>query len=101
MTETWKWAPVSKIKQAAEDLKKIIRARYPDAKFILARAPDDRHIWLLWTFVDVADPDEVRELTRDREADLLAEDHIALYVSPRRSRDQTFGYPPQSMTRAG
>jgi hypothetical protein len=101
MTETWKWAPVREIKQAAEELKAIIRARYPEAELILARAPDDRHIWLLSTFVDVDDPDEVRELTRDREAELLAEDQIALYVSPRRSSEQIFGDPPQRMTRVG
>jgi hypothetical protein len=101
MTETWKWAPIREIKKAAEEPKAIIRARYPEAKFILDRAPDDQHIWLLRTYVDVDDPDEVRELTRDREADLLAEDHIALYVSPRRGRDQISGYPPQKVSKAG
>jgi len=101
MAETWKWAPVREIKQAAEGLKAIVRARYPEAEFILARAPDDRHIWLLWTFVDAEDPHEIRELTRDREAALLAEDHIALYVSPRKRSEQVVGYPRQRMSRAG
>jgi hypothetical protein len=80
MTETWKWAPVSKIKAAAEELKGIIRAKHPDAEFRLSRAPDDRYIWHLWTTVDVDDPDEVNDLVRDRELDLLEQDHIPLYV---------------------
>jgi hypothetical protein len=80
MTEQWKWAPVRKIKEAAEELKATIRARYPDAQFRLSRAPDDRFIWHLWTTVDGGDPDDVNDLVRDRELDLLEQDHIPLYV---------------------
>jgi hypothetical protein len=80
MTEVWKWAPVSKIKEAAEELKATIRAKYPDAEFRLSRAPDDRYIWHLWTTVDVDDPDEVNNLVRDRELDLLEVDHIPIFV---------------------
>ena len=80
MTEQWKWAPVKKIKEAAEELKATIRARYPEAQFELSRAADDPHIWHLWTVVDVDDPEEVKTVTRDREFDLLVEDHIPLYV---------------------
>ena len=49
MTERWKWAPVKQVKGAAEELKAIIRTRYPDAQFNLTRAFDDRHAWHLWT----------------------------------------------------
>jgi hypothetical protein len=80
VTERWKWAPVSKIKEAAEELKATIRARYPDAQFRLTRASDDRYIWHLWTEVDIEDPEEVKALTTDRELDLLEQEHIPLYV---------------------
>jgi hypothetical protein len=101
MTETWRWAPIREIKKAAEELKGIIRASYPDARFNLERAPDDRHIWLLWTLVDVDDLDEVRTLTMEREAELLAEDHILLHVVPTQNREVIYGYQPQKVIRAG
>jgi hypothetical protein len=80
MTGRWKWASAKKIKEAAEELKSTIRAKHPDAQFRLARAGDDRHIWHLWTTVDVEDPDEVNDLVRSRELDLLENEHIPLYV---------------------
>ena len=82
MTERWKWPKVKQIRAAAEELKATIRAKYPAAQFNLTRAPDDQHIWMLWTLVDVDDPDEVRELTRDRQHEMLVEDHILLHVAP-------------------
>ena len=66
MTEQWQWAPVKRIKEAAEELKALIRTRYPDAQVSLARAADDRHIWHLRTLVDIDDPEEVNDLIRDR-----------------------------------
>jgi hypothetical protein len=92
MSETWKWAPVKRVKEAAEELKAIVREKYPEAEFSLSRAPDDQHIWLLWTLVDVDDPDEIRALTKEREVDLLVEDHVAVYVSPTRRREMIDGY---------
>src|SRR5262245_55903379 len=80
MTERWKWAPVKRIREAAEELKSTIRAKYPDAQFRLTRAPDSRYGWHLWTTVDVEDPEEVKELTIERELDLLEKEHIPLYV---------------------
>lgn len=82
MTERWKWASTRRIKEAAEELKATIRARYPDAEFRLAKAGNDRYIWHLWTTVDTDDPDEVKELTLERELDMQDEEHIPLYVIP-------------------
>jgi len=80
-----KWATAKQVKEAAEELKAIIRAKYPEAEFVLSRAPDDQHVWLLWTFVDIDDPEEVRELTDDWEFELLEEKKkkhtILLYAS--------------------
>ena len=97
MAEQWKWASVKSIKAAAEDLKATIRAKYPDGEFNLTRAPDDRHIWLLWTRVDVDDPDEVKTLTRDREFDLLVEDHIPLHVVATRDPETISPYLPMDV----
>jgi hypothetical protein len=83
MTERWRWASAKQIKEAAEELRATIRASYPDAQFRLARAGDDRHIWHLWTTVDIEDPDEVNDLVRSRELDLLEKEHIPLYVITR------------------
>ena len=82
MTEQWKWAPVKRIKEAAEELKGLVRAKYPDAEFRLSRAGNDRYIWHLWTTVDIDDPEEVKALTLDRELDMQDEEHIPLYVIP-------------------
>jgi len=88
MTEQWKWASVKKIKEAAEELKAIIRTKYPDAQFQLSRAQDDRDAWDLWTLVDIEDPDEVNDLIRDRESEMLTEERIPLYVVPTRARER-------------
>src|SRR4051794_38700822 len=88
MTEQWKWASVKKIKEAAEELKATIRTRYPDAQFRLSRAIDDRDAWNLWTRVEIEDPDEIRDLTRDRELEMLTEEHIPIYVVPTLSRER-------------
>jgi hypothetical protein len=82
MTEQWKWASVKKIRAAAEEFKATICAQYPDAQFRLAPSPYDRDAWNLWTLVDVEDPDEVSDLTRERELEMLTEEHIPLYVVP-------------------
>ena len=101
MTERWTWPTVKQVKAAAEELKATIRAKYPDAQFNLTRAPDDQHIWLLWTLVDVDDPDEVRDITRERQADMLEEDHILLRVMPTADERLIYGYRPRSVRKTG
>ncbi len=80
MSEQWKWASYKQVKEAAEELKGLIRAKYPDAEFKLARSPWAQRSWILWTYVDVEDSEEVTSLTVDREVDMLAEEHIPLHV---------------------
>jgi len=101
MTERRHWAPVKRIKEAAEEMKGLIRTRYPDAKFILSRAADDRHIWHLWTVVDIEDPEEVNDLIRDRELDMQIEEHIPLYVIPTRGTDSVIRHMPAPVKRTG
>ena len=88
MIVQWKWASVKQIKEAAEELKAIIRTKYPDAQFRLARAQDDRDAWNLWTLVDIEDPDEVNDLIRARELEMLIDENIPLYVIPTRGRER-------------
>jgi hypothetical protein len=98
MTDQWKWASVKRIKEAAEELKTIIRDRYPDAQFRLARAHDDRDAWVLWTYVHIDDPDDVNDLVRDRERHMLVEEHIPIYVVP--TLDPAgFAEPPRARAR--
>ena len=101
MTEQWRWAPVTRIKEAAEELKATIRAKYPDAQFRLSRAQDDRDAWNLWTLVDIEDPDEVRDLTRDRELDMLTEARIPIYVVPTLGREHFTRDLPAEARRTG
>src|SRR4051794_22180767 len=96
-----KWATAKQVKEAAEELKAIVRAKYPEAEFVLSRAPDDQHIWLLWTFVDIDDPEEVRELTNDREFELLEEKTMLLHVAPVRHRGEIFGRRQQATRKTG
>lgn len=65
---------------AAEELKAAIREKYPDAEFRLSKAGNDRYIWHLWTTVDIEDPEEMKELIRERELDMQDVEHIPLHV---------------------
>ena len=96
MAEQWKWAPVKRIKEAAAELKATIRVKYPDAQFRLSRAPDSRYGWHLWTTVDLEDPEELKELTLQRELDLLEKEHIPLYVITL-SSDRTDRHLPKAV----
>jgi hypothetical protein len=83
MSEQWKWASYTRVREAAEELKGLIRAKYPDAEFRLSRDPDQRRSWLLWaTVAGVADPEDVSTLITDREEDMLSEEHIPIHVIP-------------------
>ena len=101
MAEQWKWPTVKTVKKAAAELKAMIRTKYPDARFHFTRAPDDRHIWFLWTLVDVDDPDEVRELTNDRLDEMLDEDHILIHVRPTQDRRDIYGYETRALRNTG
>ena len=101
MTEQWKWASPKRIKEAAEELKATILSRYPEAQFSLSRAQDDSDAWDLWTLVDIEDPDEVRDLTRDRELEMLVDEHIPLHVVPTRARERFFRLLPADTRKTG
>lgn len=80
MTEQWKWASYKRVREAAEELKGLIRAKFPDAEFRLERDPYQLRSWILWAYVDVEDSEEVTSLVIDRAVDMLSEEHIPLHV---------------------
>jgi hypothetical protein len=101
MTGQRRWASVRRVKEAAEELKATILAKYPDAQFRLSRAADDRDAWNLWTYVDIEDPDEVRDLTKDRELAMLTEERIPIYVVPTLDRTGFTDSIPVSALKVG
>ena len=101
MIDEWSPAPYQKIEAAAEELKAIIRATYPDAQFQLARAADDRDAWNLWTLVEADDLDDVSALTKDREIDMLVEESIPLYVIPTRGRERFARHVAETVRKTG
>lgn len=82
MSESWKWAPYSRVREAAEELKGLIRARFPDAEFRLVRSEHSRRAWHLLVTTDGDDSLEISDLVVDREVDMLAEEHIPIHVIP-------------------
>ena len=101
MKEQWTWVPYKRVKEAAEELKGLIRAKYPDAQFTLVRSADDRRSWNLWTKVNVEDPDEVGDLVIDREIDMLVEEHIPIHVIPTRSGARFARQLPETVRKTG
>lgn len=101
MTEQSAWASYRRVKAAAEELKGLIRAKYPDAEFTLVRSTDDRRSWNLWTRVNVEDPDEVGDLVIDREIDMLVEERIPIHVIPTRSTMRFVRPLPEPARRTG
>ena len=96
-----KWASYKKVKEAAEELKGLIRAKYPDAEFKLVRAVDQQRSWHLLAMVDVDDLDDVGDLVVEREGDMLAEEHIPIHVIPIEPRERTARSQPTAVRKTG
>jgi len=67
---------------AIEELKTMIRGRYPDAQFEVKRAGDDPRSILLETTVDIDEPEDVLDLVIDRVIDLQIEERLPIHVIP-------------------
>jgi hypothetical protein len=96
-----KWASYTKVKEAAEELKGLIRAKYPDAEFKLVRAVDQQRSWHLYAMVDVDDLDDVGDLVIDREVDMLTEEHIPIHVIPTEPRARLARSQPVEVRKTG
>jgi hypothetical protein len=95
------WASYKRVKESAEELKGLIRAKYPDAEFKLVRAPDQVRSWHLLALVDVDDLEEVTALTNERAGDMLSEEHIPIHVIPIEAREQALKRRPTEIRRTG
>ncbi len=73
------------MQQAIEELKKIIRQKYPEATFRIERSPEDPRIIHLMPIVDVEDTDEVLDVVIDRQREFLVEERLPLFVVPLRT----------------
>lgn len=74
-----------KMQQAIEELKEIIRRKYPEATFRVERSPEDPRIIELMPTVDVEDTDEVMDVVVGRLGELQIEERLPLFVVPLRT----------------
>lgn len=95
------WASYAKVKEAAEELKGIIRSKYPDAEFRLVRAVDQQRSWHLMVTVDEDDLEDVGDLIIRREVDMLVEEHIPIHVIPIPGEARTAQLLPARIRRTG
>ena len=77
-----------KILGAIEELEGIVRDRYPDTTFEVARAADEPESILIWATVDVDDPDEVADPVLDRMLELQIDDGIPVHLVPIRTPER-------------
>src|SRR3989344_5690124 len=67
---------------AIEELKGIVRERYPTATFEIARLEDDPTAWQLITTVDIENPHDVMDIVVDRVLTMQIEENIPVHVIP-------------------
>ena len=73
---------------AVQELEGMVRERYPSATFQVARAADGPESILVWTTVDVDDPDEVGDLVLDRMLELQIDEGIPVHLVPIRTPER-------------
>jgi hypothetical protein len=67
---------------AVDELKDLIRERYPDATFRIARDPDIANGVNIWTAVDLEDTSEVLDFIMDKLLQLQIDDGLPVLVVP-------------------
>ena len=72
----------SRMQGALDELRGLIRAHYPQARFSVARGHDEPKNVHLITTVDLEDADEVLDLVIDRVVELQVEERIPVHVIP-------------------
>ena len=78
-------AVAPRMREALEELKDVLRQRYPDATFRVARSPENPETVLLKPVVDVADRDEIMDVVIERLVELQSDEQLPLFVVPVRS----------------
>jgi hypothetical protein len=77
-----------RMQRALEELKGLVRERYPDATFRVTRSPEDPRSIHLMTTVDVEDTDAVLDVLIDRVMELQIEERLPIHVIPVRPRER-------------
>jgi hypothetical protein len=77
-----------RMQQAIEELKGLVRERYPEATFRVTRSPEDPRSIHLMTTVDVPDTTEVVDAVLDRVLDMQIEEKLPVHVIPVRPRER-------------
>src|SRR5215204_3136293 len=77
-----------RISQALDELKNLIRSRYPAASFEVAPAEDDPDLVHLYARVDVEDTWDVAELVMDRMVEMQVDEGLPVYVIPLRTPER-------------
>src|SRR5438105_2908402 len=77
-----------RMQQAIAELKQLVRQRYPEASFQVARSWEDPRIVHLLPVVDVEDRDEVMDVVIDRMMELQIKDKLPLFVVPLRTPER-------------
>ena len=70
----------TRIEAALEELKALIRQRFPEAQFRIGVSPDDATITELVTVVDDDDPSQVLDLVIDRQMELQIDEGLPIFV---------------------
>jgi hypothetical protein len=81
-------AVTPRMHEALEELKDMVRRRYPDATFRVARSPENPETVLLKPVVDVADRDEVMDVVIDGLVELHSVEQLPLFVVPVRTPER-------------
>lgn len=77
-----------RIGAALDELRMLVRHRYPDAVFETTVAPDDPSIIHLIAEVDVDDTEDLVDLVIDRMIDIQVDEGLPIFVIPRRSPER-------------
>jgi hypothetical protein len=77
-----------RMSRALNELADLVRRRYPEATFQVARAEDDPSIIHLLTRVDVEDTEEVADLVMDRMIQMQVDEGLPIYVIPLRTPER-------------
>ena len=77
-----------RMRQAVEELKGLVRQRYPDATFQVARSPEEPGTVHLLTTIDREDLDEVLDPIIDRIVELQTDERIPVHVIPVQPRER-------------
>ena len=77
-----------RMQQAVAELKELVRSRYPEASFRVARSPEDGRSIDIWTSVDLDEPDEVMDLVVGRVMELLIDEGLPVHVVPVRTPER-------------